>query len=120
MDIALYNKLVQLKIAIENDERIKQLNILDEKLSCDEEVMKLAYQKDIKALEYENALKLFDNNSKEVKNAQKALYEIKFKLDSLEIVKQYNKAYKEVRMLYENINKELFSDFRKKSCKEND
>lgn len=120
MDIVLYNKLLQLKNAIENDDRIKNLNVVDKKLSCDEEAMRLAYQKDIKALEYEKALKLFDNNSTEVKNAQKALYETKYKLDNLDIVKQYNKAYKEVRMLYENINKELFSDFGKKLCKEND
>ena len=41
----------------------------------------------------------------------KLLYEAKLNLDNHPLVKEYNEAYKEVRLLYEIINKELFNDF---------
>lgn len=117
MDKLLYEKIVDLKRGIEEDERVLYLLEMEKKLSNDPLAMKLAYQKDIKAMEYEDALKHFKEDSKEVEAAQKALYLAKKELDSLEIVKEYNKAYQAVRLLYEDINKELFSEFKNKhSC----
>ena len=118
MDNLLLEKVYALKEGIEKDPRVLKLEELDKKLSNDEEAMKLSYKKDVALSNYEDALKHFKEDSEEVKNAQKALHKAKYELDSLEIVKEYNKAYKEVRLLYEKINEELFSEFKEShSCK---
>lgn len=111
MDAALLESLENLKEAIDNDPRVLKINELDKKLNEDEEVMKLAYQKDMALLAYEDALKHFKDGSKEVSEAQKRLHEAKLSLDSHPLVKQYNEAYKEVRKLYEKINEVLFKRF---------
>lgn len=120
MDLILYENLHFLKKALENDPRILKLNELEKELSNNIDAMKLSYQKDLKETNYIDALKHFKTDSNEVKNAQKELYEAKYQLDNLEIVKQYNKAYQEVRLLYEEINKLLFSDFKEKMCSQDD
>ena len=111
MDDKLYESLVLLKEGIEKDPRVIRLNELDEKLNHNEEVMVLSYKKDTANTFYNDALKFFKEDSKEVKDAQKALYEAKLNLNNHPLVKEYNEAYKEVRLLYEMINKELFNDF---------
>lgn len=107
--------LTKLKEAINNDPRVLKLNELNKKLDNDDEVMKLAYKKDMASVSYEDALKHFGKDSKEASDAQKRLYEAKLNLDNNELVKEYNHAYKEVRELYNLINKELFSKFKDKT-----
>lgn len=114
MNASLLDLLARLKKNIENDPRVLLLNELDRKINNDEEVMKLAYQKDMALLSYEDSLKHFGEESKETKAAQKRLYEAKLSLDNNELVKQYNLAYKQVRIMYEIINEELFNDFKNK------
>ena len=117
MNDSLLNSLNELKIALNNDERVLRLNELDKKLNNDEDVMRLAYKKDIALIGYEDAIKHFGENSKEASKAQKALHEAKLNLDSNELVKEYNSAYKEVRELYDMINETLFRKFvSKKEC----
>ena len=111
MDNSLMESLEKLKVAIENDPRVLKLSQLDKQLNENEEVMKLAYRKDMTLLTYEDSLKHFDENSSEVKKAQKDLYEAKLSLDNHPLVKEYNKAYKEVRELYNKINDVLFKKF---------
>ena len=113
MNIELVNSLSKLKEAINNDPRILKLNELDAKLNSNEDVMRLAYKKDMASLAYEDAIKHFGENSKEARDAQKRLHEAKLDLDSNELVKQYNAAYKEVRLMYEMINEALFAKFKK-------
>lgn len=112
MNDSLMNSLAKLKEAIESDERVLRLSNLDKKLNENEEVMKLAYKKDMALVSYEDALKHFKEDSKEVKEAQKRLHEAKLSLDNHPLVKEYNEAYKEVRLLYNKINEELFSRFK--------
>ena len=111
MDDKLYESLIILKEGIERDSRVIKLNELDNKLSHNEEVMVLSYRKDEANRIYNDAVKYFGEESKEVKDAQKILYEAKLNLDNHPLVKEYNMAYKEVRLLYEQINIELFDDF---------
>ena len=120
MNDALLLSLENLRDCIESDPRVLRLNELDKKLNEDEEVMKLAYQKDMALLSYEDALKHFKEDSKEVRDAQKRLHEAKLQLDLNSLVKQYNEAYKEVRLMYEKINKILFDPFMDKSRCNND
>lgn len=115
MNIELINSLTKLKEAINNDPRLLKLNELDKRLNNDEEVMRLAYKKDMASVSYEDALKHFSKDSDEVRDAQKRLHEAKLELDNNELVKEYNLAYKEVRLMYEMINEELFSKFKTRS-----
>lgn len=101
----------KLNLAISEDDRVKRLNELDKKLSSNEEVMALAYKKDMCLIDFEDALKHFGENSKELIVAQRKLYEAKLALDLHPLVNEYNAAYKEVRKIYDLINKELFKDF---------
>ena len=118
MNETLLNKLDTLKEAIENDPRVIRLNELEDKMNKDEDVMCLAYQKDVALTNFEDALKHFKEGSPEVQKAQKELYDAKLKLDTHPLVDEYRKAYNEVRKLYDRINKELFSDFvdNKRGC----
>ena len=115
MNIELINSLTKLKEAINNDPRVLKLNELDNKLNNDEEVMRLSYKKDMASVSYEDALKHFPENSKEVRDAQRRLHEAKLNLDNNELVKKYNQAYKEVRLMYEMINESLFAKFKARS-----
>ena len=112
MTNSLVEKLTLLKKELESDPRVLKLNELDKKLNENEEVMKLAYKKDMASVEFDDALKHFGENSKEAKEALKKLHDAKYDLDVHPLVDEYQKAYKEVRLLYEHVSKELFGEFR--------
>lgn len=114
MNSSLNEKVEILKESLAADSRVVRLNSLEEKLNTNEEVMVLSYKKDAALVEFEDALKHFKEDSDEVKLAQKKLYEAKKALDLYPLVQEYNKAYKEVRILCNKINNELFLDFAKK------
>lgn len=114
MTESLLKKLESLKNALLNDERVILLNKIEEEMNNNEEVMKLAYQKDVALTEFEDALKHFGESSKEVKDAQNRLYKSKLALDSHSLVKQYRLQYKEVQKIYISINKELFFPYTNK------
>lgn len=114
MDDSLLTSLENLKEAIEKDPRVLRLNELDQKLNNNEEVMKLAYQKDMALLSYEDAQKHFGKDSKEVSDALKRLHEAKLSLDNHPLVQEYNDAYKEVRKIYDMINIAIFDKFSNK------
>ena len=105
----IYNLAYELKELLSNDERIVLLNSLDEKMNDNNEVIALAYQKDMACLKYSDALNHYAEQSKEVKAAQKELYEKKLALDNNQIVKDYLKAYSVVRDLYQELNAILFN-----------
>ena len=111
MNKELLDSLFLLKESLENDSRVLRLNELDKQINENEEIMKLAYKKDMALLSYEDCLKHFKEDSKEVKEAQKALYEAKLSLDKHPLVIEYNNAYKLVRELYNKINEVLFRKF---------
>lgn len=111
MNDSLLNSLSKLHESIENDPRILRLNELDEKMNNDEEVMKLAYRKNVAITEYEDALRFFKDGSPEVQAAQKKLHEAKLNLDLNPLVQEYNKAFKEVQLMYQKINGTLFDKF---------
>lgn len=100
----------ELKETILQDERYLSLLQKEKRMQEDEEVIRLAYKKDIKENEYNDALRHFSKDSKEVKKAQKEFYLAKKELESHPIVIDYLKAYQEVRLLLENVNEILFKD----------
>ena len=100
----------ELKDLLDNDERIIRLNKLENELNNNEEVMALSYQKDLAVSSYSDALNHFANNSEEMKKYQHELFLKKEALDNHPLVKNYLKAYSEVRDLYFQINEILFND----------
>ena len=115
----IYSLSYELKDLLINDPRIIRLNELEKKMNESEEVMALAYQKDVAVSEYSNALNHFARDSEEVKKAQRNLHIKKEALDSHPLVKDYLKAYSEVRDLYYQLNDILFSNLNlnMKGCK---
>ena len=110
MENNIYYLAGELKDLINNDERIIRLNELEKELNDNEEVMALSYQKDLAVSSYSDALNHFSNNSEEMKKAQHDLFVKKEALDNHPLVKEYLKAYGEVRDLYFQINETLFGD----------
>lgn len=116
MEGNIYLKAEKLKELLNQDERVIRLNELEKKMNENEEVMALAYQKDVAATNYSDVLNHFSDDSKEAKEALKKLHEAKLKLDSHPLVREYLSSYKEVRELYEEINSILFSNFNSNLC----
>ena len=115
----IYSLSYELKDLLTNDPRIIRLNELEKKMNESQEVMTLAYQKDLAVSEYSDALNHFSRDSKEVKNAQHNLHLKKETLDNHPIVREYLMAYIEVRDLYYQLNDILFSNMnlKMKGCK---
>ena len=120
MNSVLYEKVQNLKNIIENDENVLKVKELDKKLNSSDEVMRLAYKKDVALSEYETALNHFKTDSGEVKKAQKELYQAKLALDSHPLVKEYNQYFAKVRLMYKRINDEIFGEFVKKGVRDCD
>ena len=112
MNEQILNKCQLLKEAIEKDPRILLLNQLEKEIENNEEVMVLSYKKDVALANYEDTIKYFKDDQDKIQKAQKILAESKYNLDIHPLVKQYNKAYLEVKLMYEEINKQLFYIFR--------
>lgn len=111
MNQNLLEKATSLKEEIDSLPEIKELERLNVLLNENEEVMKLAYRKDVASTKYEDAIRFFGENSNEAKEAQKVLHQAKLALDENELVKKYNDAYKKVRKIYDKINEEIFNPF---------
>ena len=112
----IYQKASDFKESLDNDPRILLLNKLEKEINENEEVMALAYQKDMASVKYSDILSHFSQESKEAKQALKELSLAKEKLNSHPLVKEYLKVYGEVRDLYMEINEVLFSDFSANLC----
>lgn len=107
----LYHELYELKKKLEKNEYFLELKCLDEELNNNEEVMKLAYKKEMAILDYEDALNHFGKKSEEARKNQQILAKCKLELDSHPLVKEYYQTLKKVREIDSKINLELFEDF---------
>ena len=112
----IYSQAEQLKRLLENDSRILRLNELEKKMNENEEVMALAYQKDMAAVEYSDTLNHFAENSEEAQKSLQKLHKCKLNLDNHPLVKEYLDVYKQVRELYQEINEIVFANFLTSLC----
>ena len=112
MDEKIFYLTDELKKEMDNDPRFLKLQEIEEKMNNDEEVMRLAYQKDLKSDRYNDLLKIYDDKHPLVVSARKELVEAKSNLESHHLVKEYLKAYAEVKMLLYKVNDILFGDFK--------
>ena len=106
----IYSLSYELKDLLSQDERVVLLDKLEKEMNANEEVMALAYQKDLAINNLSDAINHFGENSEEVKKAQHELFLKKEALDNHPLVREYLKAYQEVRELYFNLNDILFSN----------
>jgi len=111
MDQILSEKASKLKEELDSLPEVKELERLNKLLNNNEDVMRLAYKKDMAATKYEDAVRFFGQDSSEAIEAQKCLHLAKLELDKNELVIAYNKQYKIVREIYDKINKEIFNPF---------
>lgn len=118
MDEKLFELSTKLKNAIQNDSRIVVLNLAEAEMENDNDAKILSYKMDCAVNDYNEMIRLFGLNSKETRRAQKVLYEAKKQLEELPSVRLYLEKYKDVRSLYEEINKTLFNDFNFVVCKD--
>ena len=114
MNNSLYEEVYKLRDQMKSDPRFLALKEMDEKLNNDEEVMKLAYQKEMAIVEYEDALNHYGKNSAELKKAQQNLAKCKLNLDNHPLVKEYYLALQKVREMDRKVNEKLFDDFNMK------
>ena len=106
----IYSLSYELKDLLSQDERVLLLEKLEKEMNNNEEVMALAYQKDLAISNLSDAINHFGENSEEAKKAQHELFLKKEALDNHPLVREYLKAYQEVRELYFNLNDILFSN----------
>ncbi|MFA7032394.1 MAG: YlbF family regulator [Bacilli bacterium] len=109
MENDIYEQAYALKDALKKDPRIVYVNQCEEKMNDSPEVMALAYQKDLAASRYAELLNIYPEDSEEIRNARLNLQKAKMALESHPLVRNYLKAYVEVRDLYFVMNDKLFS-----------
>ena len=112
MDEKIFFLTDELKKEMDNDPRFLKLQEKEEKMNNSEEVMRLAYQKDLKSDRYNDLLKIYDDKHPLVVQARKELVEAKTNLESHQLVKEYLQAYIEVKKLLYEVNEILFGDFK--------
>ncbi|MFA5421924.1 MAG: YlbF family regulator [Bacilli bacterium] len=118
MNKDLLDKISDFKNLLDNDSRVLALNEAEKAMEMDEEVMSLAYQKDLAETAYSDALRHHGEQSREGKATRKKLFEAKSKLDKHPLVRTYLEAYRGVRILYEEINEVLFAPFTEHFCED--
>ena len=104
----------ELKELLNHDPRFILLAEKEKAMENNEEVMALSYNKDLKETYLSDALKHYPSGSPEVRHAHVELFHASEKLDAHPVVKEYLKAYKEVEVVLNEINKILFSDLKRK------
>ena len=116
MEDRLYSRTISFKRTLANDPRVVKLEEIEKRMEKDEDVIRLAHQKDLCERDFEDALKHFGEGSKEAKEAQKKLYAAKTDLDKNDLAAEYLRSYGEVRSIYQLINEALFHDFDEHLC----
>ena len=83
----------------------------EKEMEQDEEVMVLSYHFSLAQNDYNVALRHYEEEHEEVKKAQRRLFEKKQKLDSHPKVQAYLSAFQKVRLMYDQIQMDLFDPF---------
>lgn len=101
MDDKLYLDVINLKKALIENKDVKLLNKFENEMENNDQVKVLVYQFDIAQVNYNDALK---HNDPEVKYYYKKMVDCYYNLNQNDVVKQYNKQYEKVKILYDKIN----------------
>ena len=119
MNDVVLEKIYALKEALNNDPRVVDLLKKEKAMEESEEVMVLSYRYSRAQDDYSDALKHYKEDSDEIKIYQRKLFEAKQILDAHPLVREYLKAYQEVRLMYEKIESVIILPFSSKvKCEE--
>lgn len=107
-----------LKTNLDNDPRVVLLKEKEKIMSVDLKANELSIKMKLASSKYDDDLNHFGFDSPLATESRQELHQIKLELDTLDVVKDYMDAFKEVRKLYEQIDEILFSSFKeKRKCK---
>ncbi len=115
MDTAnLFTLAAQLHEAIENDARVQCLRQAEQALDQDIQVLALAAAMQECALVYQN-----DELAESARSrTQRELHLLKKQLDEHPLVMAYHQAFRPVRLMYENIQRDMFTPFNLHFCED--
>ena len=116
MDEKTIELAYQLKDLLNRDERILELNKLEEEINNHREVITLVIAKDKANNEYNDLSRFLKDDDPSLIEARKKLMKAKEQLQTHPIVKQYLEKYREVEELYRFINEHLFDNMDASLC----
>ena len=102
----------ELRTLLKEKEEVRLLNEVEKEMNSNQEVIALAYKKDLLSSEYSDLLKYNSEDSEIAQNKLKELYQAKLALDNHPLVVSYRTYYARVVLLYKEINDILFKDFK--------
>jgi len=108
MNLEILEDIQKLRDSIKKDNVYLELQIANEALENSDEAKILSYKKDVAIFNYGDALKIYKMNSVEALQKEKEMSKAIYNLNQNEIVKEYNKKYKEYLLVLAKINKEIF------------
>lgn len=109
MDSELLIKCSLLNELIHDSIEYKEYIEMENKINNNEELMRLAYKKDLIIMEYEDAINHYDRNSKEVLSINIKLKEVMDNINKIEDVKIYYEKLNNLNKLYDEIDNKLFN-----------
>ena len=114
----IYRRIDEISEALKRRECNKKIKEIEQKMESNKEVIALVLAFEKAQREYSSSLNRYEENSPEVKNAQRILYQKKLELDSHPIVKEYYLLLKEVNEPLRYLEMKLLSRFKinKSSC----
>ncbi len=99
----------ELKDLLLNSDLYKDMKAKEERMLLDKECARLLSCFQQLKDEYKEA-KRFEKYGSDVEGVQKRLSEVKYQLDENKLVKEYNEAYKKMRLALKELEKCLFKD----------
>lgn len=109
MDSELLIKCSLLNELIHDSNEYKEYIEMENKINNNEELMRLAYKKDLIIMDYEDAINHYGRNSKEVLSINIKLKEVMDEINKIEDVKIYYEKLNNLNKLYEEIDNKLFN-----------
>jgi len=116
MDSNIFELSKKINNSLKNNNIFVRLNELEKEMENSDEIIALSYAKDMACLKYSDLLKIYDENSKEVKTQLLAVKEAKEKLETNIIVRNYLDTYSKARDLLNIVNNIIFEEFIQKGC----
>lgn len=108
MELSLIEKILELKDLIKHSSIYVNLYSKEKNLENSEDAILLSYKKDLAIMDYEDNLKHFGKNSKEIFKSKEYLSSIINDLNNLEVVKEYKSSLDEFNNLMIMVEKVLF------------
>lgn len=102
----------KLKATIESDSRVELLNHYDEQLNRNQTLLSLVESYQFAQKNYQSMWESFGDDSPHLLRARAELHQVKTQVDSHPLVRDYLKAYGQVRELYQIIQQKVFSPFK--------